>query len=109
MDKQYTDISDCIDFPLLIIVLHPMILIHVLIIVEVKVYMFLQRSGRIEEQIEMLQVKLNHIEEGIGFGGKRTKVARSQGKKIQITIEQEYSRLLIFSYISLFYMLSFLF
>uniref|UniRef100_A0A5B7BJ84 Uncharacterized protein n=1 Tax=Davidia involucrata TaxID=16924 RepID=A0A5B7BJ84_DAVIN len=53
-----------------------------------------KRSGRIEEQIEMLQLKLKHIEEGIAFGGKRTKTARSQGKKIQITIEQEYSRLL---------------
>lgn len=54
--------------------------------------MFLQRSGRIEEQIEMLHVKLKHIEEGIAFGGRRTKPARSQGKKVQITIEQEYSR-----------------
>ncbi|KAA8519333.1 hypothetical protein F0562_013588 [Nyssa sinensis] len=53
-----------------------------------------KRSGRIEEQIEMLQLKLKHIEEGVAFGGKRTKTARSQGKKIQITIEQEYSRLL---------------
>ncbi|XP_059668108.1 uncharacterized protein LOC132313380 [Cornus florida] len=53
-----------------------------------------KRSGRIEEQIEMLQLKLKHIEEGIAFGGKRTKAARSQGKKIHVTIEQEYSRLL---------------
>ncbi|KAK9267587.1 hypothetical protein L1049_010015 [Liquidambar formosana] len=53
-----------------------------------------KRSGRVEEEIEMLQLKLKHIEEGIAFGGKRTKIARSQGKKIQITIEQERSRIL---------------
>ncbi|KAL2467422.1 TPR REGION domain-containing protein [Abeliophyllum distichum] len=53
-----------------------------------------KRSGRIQEEIEMLQLKLKQLEEGIAFGGKRTKVARSQGKKIQITIEKEYSRLL---------------
>ncbi|KAI8001686.1 Protein POLLENLESS 3 [Camellia lanceoleosa] len=53
-----------------------------------------KRSGRIEEQIEMLQHKVKTIEEGMAFGGKRTKAARSQGKKIQITIDQEYSRLL---------------
>ncbi|KAF2310759.1 hypothetical protein GH714_016936 [Hevea brasiliensis] len=52
------------------------------------------RSGRIDEEIEMLQRKLKNIEEGIAFGGKRTKTARSQGKKIQITVEQERSRIL---------------
>ncbi|KAH7557258.1 hypothetical protein JRO89_XS11G0090300 [Xanthoceras sorbifolium] len=53
-----------------------------------------KRSGRIEEEIEMLKHKLQNIEEGIAFGGARTKMARSQGKKIQITIEQERSRIL---------------
>ncbi|KAI8568523.1 hypothetical protein RHMOL_Rhmol02G0207300 [Rhododendron molle] len=53
-----------------------------------------KRSARIEDQIEMLQHKVKAIEEGMAFGGKRSKSARSQGKKIQITIEQEYSRLL---------------
>ncbi|XP_007022916.2 PREDICTED: uncharacterized protein LOC18595069 [Theobroma cacao] len=53
-----------------------------------------KRSGRVEEEIEMLQNKLRNIEEGTVFGGKRTKIARSQGKKIQITIEQEKSRIL---------------
>lgn len=52
----------------------------------------LQRAGRIEEEIEMLQSKLKHIDEGIAFGGRRTKTARSQGKKVQITVEQERSR-----------------
>lgn len=52
----------------------------------------LQRSGRIEEEIEILQRRLKHLEEGIAFGGMRTKTARSQGKKVQITVEQERSR-----------------
>lgn len=53
-----------------------------------------KRSGRLEEEIELLELKLKNVEEGIAFGGKRTKIARSQGKKVQITIEKEYSRLL---------------
>ncbi|KAE8655307.1 Protein POLLENLESS 3 [Hibiscus syriacus] len=53
-----------------------------------------KRSGRVDEEIEILQTKLRNIEEGTVFGGKKTKIARSQGKKIQITIEQEKSRIL---------------
>ncbi|MBA0622906.1 hypothetical protein Godav_008408 [Gossypium davidsonii] len=53
-----------------------------------------KRSGRVDEEIEILQNKLRNIEEGTVFGGKKTKIARSQGKKIQITIEQEKSRIL---------------
>ncbi|CAN1325003.1 Protein POLLENLESS 3 [Linum perenne] len=53
-----------------------------------------KRSGRVEEEIEMLQRKLKNIEEGMVFGGRKTKVARSQGKKIQITVEQEKARIL---------------
>ncbi|CAK7345890.1 unnamed protein product [Dovyalis caffra] len=53
-----------------------------------------KRSGRIEEEIEMLHRKLKHIEEGIAFSGKKTKTARSQGRKIQISVEQERSRIL---------------
>ncbi|KAL9382899.1 hypothetical protein Peur_023222 [Populus x canadensis] len=53
-----------------------------------------KRSGRIEEEIEMLQCKLKLIEEGIAFSGKKTKTARSHGRKIQITVEQERSRIL---------------
>lgn len=56
-------------------------------------FVFLQRSGRIEEEIGLLELKLKSVEEGIAFGGKKTKIARSQGKKVQITIEKEYSRL----------------
>ncbi|XVF86130.1 hypothetical protein PTKIN_Ptkin18bG0016000 [Pterospermum kingtungense] len=53
-----------------------------------------KRSGRVEEEIEILQTKLKKIDQGTVFGGKRTKIARSQGKKIQMTIEQEKSRIL---------------
>jgi hypothetical protein len=52
----------------------------------------LQRAGRIEDEIEMLQSKLRRMDEGIAFNGKRTKTARTQGKKVQITVEQERSR-----------------
>ncbi len=58
----------------------------------VNISYILQRSGRVEEEIEMLQLKLKRIEEGIAFGGRRTKTARSQGKKVQISVEQEISR-----------------
>ncbi|XP_062012583.1 uncharacterized protein LOC133729126 [Rosa rugosa] len=53
-----------------------------------------KRAGRIEEEIEMLQSKLKRMDEGIAFSGKRTKTARAQGKKVQITVEQERSRVL---------------
>lgn len=53
----------------------------------------LQTSGRTEDEIEILQAKLKQIEESSAFlDGKRTKPARCQGKKIEITIEQEYAR-----------------
>ncbi|KAI3745009.1 hypothetical protein L1987_58109 [Smallanthus sonchifolius] len=53
-----------------------------------------KRSGRVDEQIELLQTKLKHIEENTSIDGNQTKFARSQGRKIQITVGQEYSRLL---------------
>ncbi|KAL5577412.1 hypothetical protein UlMin_019111, partial [Ulmus minor] len=53
-----------------------------------------KRAGRIDEEIEMLHSKLKRIEDGIAFGGRRTKTARSQGKKVHITIEQEKARIL---------------
>uniref|UniRef100_A0A803KUJ1 Uncharacterized protein n=2 Tax=Chenopodium quinoa TaxID=63459 RepID=A0A803KUJ1_CHEQI len=53
-----------------------------------------KRSGRLEEQIEVLQQKLKRVEEGFRFVGRRVKVGKSQGKKVQITVEQEYARLL---------------
>ncbi|XP_020230798.1 protein POLLENLESS 3 isoform X2 [Cajanus cajan] len=53
-----------------------------------------KRSGRVDEEIAMLHHKLKQIEDGVTFVGRTTKQARSQGKKIQITAEQEISRIL---------------
>nr|XP_008383466.2 protein POLLENLESS 3-like [Malus domestica] len=53
-----------------------------------------KRSGRIEEEIELLESKLKHIDEGVAFCGRRTKTARAQGRKVQITVEQERARIL---------------
>ncbi|KAL5716162.1 hypothetical protein ACHQM5_017890 [Ranunculus cassubicifolius] len=53
-----------------------------------------KRGGRIEEHIELLQHKLALIDEGVIFGGKARKIARSRGRKVHVSIEQERSRLL---------------
>ncbi|KAF3449677.1 hypothetical protein FNV43_RR10408 [Rhamnella rubrinervis] len=53
-----------------------------------------KRAGRTDEEIEMLQSKLKRIDEVLVFGGRKTRTARFQGKKVQITIEQEKSRIL---------------
>ena len=55
----------------------------------------LQRCGRLDDQISLLKHKLNMIHQGMEFNGKRTKTARSQGKKFQVSIEQEATRLLV--------------
>ncbi|KAL9689868.1 hypothetical protein QQ045_010259 [Rhodiola kirilowii] len=41
------------------------------------------RSGRIEEDIEILHHKLKRIEAELTFGGKRWKFARRQGRRVQ--------------------------
>jgi hypothetical protein len=56
---------------------------------------FLQRCGRLDDQIALLKHKLHLIHQGMAFNGKRTKTARSQGKKFQVSIEQEATRLLV--------------
>eukprot|EP01018_Ginkgo_biloba_P019296 Gb_18147 [translate_table: standard] len=53
-----------------------------------------KRCGRLDDQIALLKHKLNLIHQGMAFNGKRTKTARSQGKKFQVSIEQEATRLL---------------
>ncbi|KAG0453252.1 hypothetical protein HPP92_025916 [Vanilla planifolia] len=53
-----------------------------------------KRCGRLDEQIALLRHKLLLIQHGLAFNGKRTKTARSQGKKFQVSIEQEATRLL---------------
>ncbi|XP_007034430.2 PREDICTED: protein SULFUR DEFICIENCY-INDUCED 2 isoform X2 [Theobroma cacao] len=53
-----------------------------------------KKCGRIDEQIQLLKQKLRMIYEGEAFNGKPTKTARSHGKKFQVTIKQETSRIL---------------
>ncbi|GAB4848453.1 hypothetical protein Ancab_003155 [Ancistrocladus abbreviatus] len=53
-----------------------------------------KRCGRLEDQISLLRHKLYLIQQGLAFNGKRTKTARSQGKKFQVSVEQEATRLL---------------
>ncbi|CAK9173017.1 unnamed protein product [Ilex paraguariensis] len=53
-----------------------------------------KKCGRLEEQIELLKQKLRMINQGEAFNGKATKTARSHGKKFQVTIKQETSRIL---------------
>lgn len=54
-----------------------------------------QKCGRIEEQVELLKRKLRMIYQGEAFNGKPTKTARSHGKKFQVSVQQETSRLLV--------------
>ncbi|XP_077246251.1 tetratricopeptide repeat (TPR)-like superfamily protein [Tasmannia lanceolata] len=53
-----------------------------------------KRCGRLDDQIALLKHKLNLIQKGMAFNGKRTKTARSQGRKFQVSVEQEATRLL---------------
>eukprot|EP01018_Ginkgo_biloba_P030665 Gb_29997 [translate_table: standard] len=53
-----------------------------------------KRCGRLDDQTALLKHKLNLIHQGLAFNGRRTKTARSQGKKFQVSIEQEATRLL---------------
>ncbi|KAL0703306.1 hypothetical protein Bca4012_069731 [Brassica carinata] len=56
--------------------------------------LYKQKCGRIEEQVELLKQKLWMIYQGEAFNGKPTKTARSHGKKFQVTVEKETSRIL---------------
>ncbi|KAJ6840547.1 protein POLLENLESS 3-LIKE 2 [Iris pallida] len=53
-----------------------------------------KRCGRLDDQIALLKHKLQLIQQGLAFNGKRTKTARSQGKKFQVSVEEEATRLL---------------
>ncbi|KAK9944862.1 hypothetical protein M0R45_010408 [Rubus argutus] len=53
-----------------------------------------KKCGRIEEQIDLLKRKLRLIYQGAAFNGRPTKTARSHGKKFQVSVKQEISRLL---------------
>eukprot|EP00899_Mesostigma_viride_P020050 jgi/Mesvir1/28046/Mv04649-RA.1 len=53
-----------------------------------------KRCGRLDDQIELLRHKITQLENGSAFHHKKTKVARSQGKKLQVSALQEHTRLL---------------
>ncbi|KAK9726490.1 hypothetical protein RND81_05G219000 [Saponaria officinalis] len=53
-----------------------------------------KKCGKVDEQIELLRQKLRMIYQGEAFNGKTTKTARSHGKKFQVSIQQETSRIL---------------
>ena len=55
-----------------------------------------------DDQIALLKHKLYMIQQGLAFNGKRTKTARSQGKKFQVSVEQEATRLLVLKLNSFF-------
>ena len=56
------------------------------------VEMGLQKSGRIQEEAELLEHKLKVIEQGMGFGGRIVRAKRVQGKHVTMTVEQEKAR-----------------
>ncbi|KAL6968054.1 Protein SULFUR DEFICIENCY-INDUCED 1 [Sarracenia purpurea var. burkii] len=53
-----------------------------------------KKCGKVDEQIALLKQKLRMIYQGEAFNGKPTKTARSHGKKFQVSVKQETSRLL---------------
>lgn len=53
-----------------------------------------KKCGKVDEQIALLKQKLRMIYKGEAFNGKPTKTARSHGKKFQVSVKQETSRLL---------------
>ncbi|KAK4748991.1 hypothetical protein SAY87_026440 [Trapa incisa] len=53
-----------------------------------------KKCGKVEEQIDLLKRKLRKIYQGEIFNGRPTKTARSHGKKFQVSVKQETSRLL---------------
>ncbi|CAN8274340.1 unnamed protein product [Cochlearia groenlandica] len=53
-----------------------------------------KKSGRIEEEAELLEHKLKTLEQDMGFGGRVFRAKRVQGKHVTLTIEQEKARIL---------------
>ncbi|CAE6185540.1 unnamed protein product [Arabidopsis arenosa] len=60
----------------------------------IEAYQILPKSGRIEEEAELLEHKLKTLEQGMGFGGRVIRAKRVQGKHVTMTIEQEKARVL---------------
>ncbi|XAR60988.1 hypothetical protein NMG60_11034555 [Bertholletia excelsa] len=53
-----------------------------------------KKCGKVDEQVVLLKQKLRMIYHGEVFNGRPTKTARSHGKKFQVSVKQETSRLL---------------
>lgn len=53
-----------------------------------------KKCGKADEQIMLIKQKLRLIYQGEAFNGKPTKTARSHGKKFQVSVKQETSKLL---------------
>ncbi|XVF21410.1 hypothetical protein REPUB_Repub12eG0088100 [Reevesia pubescens] len=53
-----------------------------------------KKCGKVDEQIDLLKKKLRLIYHGEIFNGRPTKTSRSHGKKFQVSVKQETSRLL---------------
>ncbi|GER25010.1 tetratricopeptide repeat protein [Striga asiatica] len=53
-----------------------------------------KKCGKVDEQIALLKHKLKLIYLGEAFNGRPTKTARSHGKKFQVSVKQETSRIL---------------
>ncbi|KAL9280295.1 hypothetical protein AtEden1_Chr5g0106231 [Arabidopsis thaliana] len=53
------------------------------------------KGGRTEEQVELLKLQLWMIYQEEAFNGKPAKIARSHGRKFQVTVEKETSRMLL--------------
>ncbi|ERN11785.1 hypothetical protein AMTR_s00022p00250700 [Amborella trichopoda] len=53
-----------------------------------------KRCGHLDDQIELLKHRLKMIKDGEAFSGKKTEIARSQGKKFHVSLEQEVARIL---------------
>ncbi|XP_024981864.1 protein SULFUR DEFICIENCY-INDUCED 1-like [Cynara cardunculus var. scolymus] len=53
-----------------------------------------KKCGKVDEQIGLLKQKLRMIYRGEAFNGRPTKTARSHGKKFQVSVKQETSRIL---------------
>ena len=49
----------------------------------VSISYILQRSGRVEEEIEMLRLKLKHIDEGIAFSGRGERQLDLKGRRFK--------------------------
>ncbi|KFK28685.1 hypothetical protein AALP_AA7G033100 [Arabis alpina] len=53
-----------------------------------------KKSGRIEEEAELLEHKLKTLDQEMGFGGRIVRAKRVQGKHVMMTVEQERARIL---------------